>query len=216
MVVVDSANACDDFDFPGPFAESYRAQLAKLPRLTAGARSSWLISHRPLWGVEDFQSAKFNTSCTESNANACINQSLQTALRAGLDGALPASIKLLLAGHMHQFQAITFPGEERPPMIVVGNSGVRLDAENRVGAFETSVQGLRAHVLATGGFVVEKKDDGLIPAHGYLSIDYADDGSWQAKMINPALTWATCGSDHVENGVVCALADDVTAWGRSN
>jgi hypothetical protein len=215
LVVLDSANACDDSAFPGPFTEAYEAQMARLSALTDGADSTWLISHRPIWAVKDFRSAKDDTGCTEDNAEACINQTLQAALDRGADGALPSSVKLVLSGHMHRFQSVTFSKGDRPPTIVVGTGGTQLDAKNRVGGFEATVQGVRANVLTTAAFLENEKTSALTPAFGYLSLDYLGGGAWRGKLTNPALHWADCGSDQAEKGSVCALANGVKAWGRS-
>ncbi len=37
-----------------------------------------------------------------------INQTLQQALRAQPDGKLPAKFALVLSGHMHRFEAVSF------------------------------------------------------------------------------------------------------------
>jgi hypothetical protein len=214
LLVVDSANACDSFT-QETFTAAYSRQLAWLGRLVPGAGTAWWVSHRPLWGVTGFDPGQ-STGCTGDDAYGCINQTLQAALDRGLGGALPPAVELVLADHMHRFQAITFepgPGEAggRPPVVVVGTGGVALDPSPPVGAFPAAVGGRPAQVLATGAEV--GTPDGDKAAFGYLDVEFAGaGGSWSGRLVDPAegLTLATCGPPG-EGGreSVCVLAPGI-------
>lgn len=52
-----------------------------------------------------------------------INETLQPST----GNSLPAGITLVLAPHIHFFEILDFEGE-RPPQLVVGNSGTELDS----------------------------------------------------------------------------------------
>jgi hypothetical protein len=212
--MVDSANACDAFT-QETFTAAYSRQLAWLGRLAPAAGRAWWVSHRPLWGVTGFD-ANESTGCTAADTYGCINQTLQAALGRGLGGALPPAVELVLAGHMHRFQAITFAPEPgalagRPPVVVVGNSGVALDPTPPVGAFSTAVGGRPASVLATGAEV--GTPDGDQAAFGYLDVTFdGAGGSWSGRLVDPAegLTIATCGAPGAGGGgPVCALAPGI-------
>ncbi len=208
LLVLDSANACDSFSNT-PFVAHYTEQMKRLAELAPSQGHGWLISHRPTWGVTEFEGDN-STGCTSAERYGCINQTLQVAIKQGLGGSLPASVDLLLAGHMHRFQALTFAGA-RPPLVVVGTSGVALDPSPPTGKFTTTLEGLPVAVLATGAEV--STPQGPKAAFGYLEIDYQSNGTWQGKLIDPSqnLVIAHCGSARAEKGAVCALAPGVTA-----
>lgn len=209
VVVVDSANACDSFTNP-TFQARYDQQAAALPSLVPASGTTWLMSHRPMFGVTEYDSSE-STSCTPSGSDGadtygCINQTLQTAIGNSLGGQLPGGIELLLAGHMHRFQALTFNGG-RPPMVVVGTSGVALDGSPPTGSFSTTVDGDATAALATGATLTTPS--GSETAFGYLEIDRTA-SAWSGKLINAAATGgaleiAKCGSAQQAQGSVCAL-----------
>ena len=214
LLVVDSANACDSFT-EKTFTAAYARQLAALGGLAPAAGTAWWVSHRPLWGVTGFESGE-STGCTADDRYGCNNQTLQAALGRGLGGALPPAVELVLAGHMHRFQAVTFePGDAgvgaRPPVVVVGTGGVALDPSPPVGAFAATVGGLPAQVLTTGAEV--GTPSGEKAAFGYLDVAFGGaSGSWRGRLVDPAegLTIATCGPPGEDGrGPVCALAPGI-------
>ncbi|RMH19132.1 MAG: hypothetical protein D6696_11395 [Acidobacteria bacterium] len=219
VLVLDSANACDSFTEP-IFTGYYQQQLQALATLAPRTGVAWLISHRPLWGVTEY-SATESTACSRNGEASstttwgCINRMLQTALDRVPGGALPPSVELLLAGHMHRFQSLTFPGGSRPPLVVVGSSGVELDGSPPLGVISPSpaVGGLTAQVLSTGDEVYAGGAAGGRAAFGYLEITYRGNGGWSGVLHNPPekLTIATCGSALAAAGAVCRLAPGIRA-----
>ena len=79
------------------------------------------------------------------------NQTLQASMR----GRLPASLTLLLAGHVHLFEGLAFE-PRRPPMLLVGNGGTALDdaiTQSLVGMTLDGATLTTAKTLATFGYV---------------------------------------------------------------
>jgi len=211
ILVMDSANACDSFATAAmqDFTSAYQEQFRALGALAPAHGRAWLMSHRPIWGVVAYDLNK-STGCTTGDQLGCINQVLQNALVHGLSGALPATVELSLAGHMHHFQSLTFPGTKWPPQVVVGNSGVALYGSGRTGLFQATVQDLVAEVFDIGTQVTTAQ--GSQAAHGFLDITLQPEGVWSGTLINPAgpLELARCGSASARQGAVCVLGPGVS------
>lgn len=209
LLVLDSANACDSF-LNDTFTQAYSQQFETLGKLASGDEPAWVMTHRPIWGVTGFSSTE-STGCTSADQWGCINQTLQAALKDGLGGSFPASVKLFLAGHMHRFQSVTFSGSDRPPVVVVGTGGVALDAYPPLGTVDLQVDGQEADSLTTGAQVASSGK--ALPAFGYLDITYQDNGTWSGVLQSPpeGLTLANCGTAQQAEGSVCQLASGVKA-----
>lgn len=207
LLVLDSANACDAFT-NAAFTARYAEQMKALGELAPASGTAWMISHRPIWGLTSYSSTQ-STACTSMRRWGCINQTLQAALRDGLGGSFPSTVELLLAGHMHRFQSVTFPGTERPPMVVVGTGGVALDPSPPIGAVNVAIDGDAARSLTTGATVTS--DGTTLPAFGYLDLTLQADGTWSGTIQSPpeGLTMAECGSKQQDAGSVCQLASGV-------
>jgi calcineurin-like phosphoesterase family protein len=137
IAVVDSSPASDDSAPPADVAR-YAAQLDQLAAMTPAY--TWLATHRPVWGVDSWE-GKLSFG----------NQTLQAAMR----GRLPASVALLLAGHVHLFEGLAFE-PRRPPMLLVGNGGTALDApitQSLVGMTLDGATLTTAKTLSTFGYV---------------------------------------------------------------
>ena len=111
LLVLDSANACDGYD-PQDTTTLYTRQLDQLAAMSTNQTLSWLVTHRPFWGIKN-------------KGKQAVNVTLQKALANSKNTALPSAVKLVLSGHKHLFQSVTFPSQ-RPPQLLVGNSGVAL------------------------------------------------------------------------------------------
>jgi len=75
----------------------------------------WLLSHRPVWSLRQF-----------GKSLGILNAVLDAAWKQ----AQPAGIGLLIAGHTHTFEMLTFPKEDaRPAQLVIGNGGTTLHAK---------------------------------------------------------------------------------------
>ncbi|OCQ21489.1 metallophosphoesterase [Pseudoalteromonas luteoviolacea] len=133
--VQDTANACDD-RFSNDLTAQYQAQYEGLQKFASKHpdKPIWTVTHRPLWGV--------NNVATDNTLNIM----MQRALANTPLGRLPEQVALLLSGHMHIYQSLSFDKQyKRPPQIVVGNSGVTLSEELPYTNFEAVVDGLEAN-----------------------------------------------------------------------
>ena len=208
VLVTDSANACDFFS-NSTFASRYEEEFAALDALAPSEGTAWLLSHRPLWGVSEYDPSE-TSGCTSVNTYSCLNVEMQKALSSTPLGALPATVDLVLAGHMHRFQSLTFDGD-RPPVVIVGTSGVALAGDQPVGSFSATVDGLATTGVATGPTVTTPS--GIQDAFAYLDVQRSQGSDWSGVLHNPAagLTLADCGSDQAAKGSVCQLAPGVEA-----
>jgi Calcineurin-like phosphoesterase len=183
LVALDSANACD---LRPNLQEVYVRQLDQAAGLAEG-RPTWLVTHRPVWGVD---------AASPEGYQVGSNVALQQALRRTKRGAFPPEVELVLSGHDHRFEALSFPGTGRPPQLVIGNSGVGLTDYPLSGAFATEVDGAPAQGLAARAF-------------GYLDARLLPEGGWAGEVVNPLEpeVVARCGSAVPgAGGRVCAPA----------
>lgn len=201
IAVVDSANACDGFA-PQPTTDLYTAQLRELlsrisPEPPTGPpqgppdRSAWLLTHRPIWGVQ-----------SENGKLDDLSQTLQRAFHRalGIGGTRPESLRLLVSGHLHVFQSLTFTAGARPPQLVAGNGGVALWGEP-TGTFSATVDGRPAAGLA-------------VLAHGFLdiSLDPSGDG-WQGRLVGTSGILATCDSGRLPEPICTGDVPEAAAPG---
>ena len=113
LIVLDSAIS-NDFENPADQVAAYRGQFDTVRRLAT--RESWLLAHKPIYvfghlGVRDGVEQLFMG---------------QGVLQEASGNDFPATIQLLMGGHVHLFESLSFGGG-RPPQLVVGNSGTQLD-----------------------------------------------------------------------------------------
>jgi hypothetical protein len=213
VAVFDSSNACSAFTNKH-FTDLAEQQLNALGRIADDRERLWLLSHMPIWGITRYNEGR-SSACTVGKEYACVNQTLQVAIRGALRGELPGAIDLVLSGNLHQFQSLTF-GAERPPTVIVGNSGAALVDSGPVGLFPVPVDGMDARVLATRDTI--STPQGLKSAHGYLAIELSADSAWSGVLVNPAegITIAECGSLLEAEGSVCRLVtgNDAQASGK--
>ena len=198
VAVLDSANACDEMT---NFVDRYEAQLQSIAeRLPRHARPAWLIGHRPIWGVEGTASAPPYDCDNQPGTGApqaygVLNRTLQCALE-GTSDALLTRLDLLLAGHMHRFEALEFAaGSGRPRQLIVGNGGVLEDTDPPTGSFSELVDGLSA-----SGFAVEQ--------FGFVTFTKDSAGAWRGAVttVDPA-AWSAflpaCGSAAAATAWLC-------------
>jgi len=109
LLLLDSASAKDD-SAPSDLVDEYSERIAELES-TVG-QDAWFVTHHPLWGIGESGGEVF-----------MINDTLQ----ASTGNTLVEGINLVLTGHIHFFEILDFDGE-RPPQLIVGNSGTELDS----------------------------------------------------------------------------------------
>jgi hypothetical protein len=110
LIVMDNASAPDRAP-SADLEKTYRADFAMLPRLAN--RPSWLVMHHPIWGVVTL-------------GLGFVTGGNSTLMDAEDATALPPAIDLMLAGHIHAFEAINYGGG-LPPQLIVGEGGDLLD-----------------------------------------------------------------------------------------
>ena len=185
VAVLDSANACDELpNFTDRYAAQLAAVAARLDALPDGGSPTWLMGHRPVWAVEGAADGP-PYGCDGQPGSAApatyavLNRTLQCAFARQPARALLAELDLLLAGHMHRFESLTFaPGTGRPPTLVVGNSGVQQDSEPPQGSFQQTVDGAPA-----SGFSVEE--------FGFLEMSRGAGRGWRGTVVTPdPAAWA--------------------------
>lgn len=156
--------------------ETYAGYFGKISG--SNLAGAWMLMHRPVWAIK--------------RGGEGIDV-LNAALEAAWAKQAPAGIDLLLAGHTHVFEAITFGPESHHPMqIVAGNGGTKLAAAMKFDAANPQVQ-------AAGIRDVQKIQD-----FGYTTIRPAGAG------------WAIEAHDHTgEVRVHCAAPPENSGAGAS-
>lgn len=111
FAALDSAAAADEDDTPEE-AKEYARQFGLLAEIAP--EGSWLITHRPVWGILEGKSGEFDVE----------NATYEAASR----GSLEAEFGLVLSGHIHLAEALSFTeSSARAPQLIAGNSGTALD-----------------------------------------------------------------------------------------
>lgn len=210
IAVIDSANACDSY-VDSPFEAVYKKVFTELSA-SVSKKDTWLMTHRPVWGVQAFD-ASTSTGCSSANQFACIDQMMQRAISAQPTGSLPESIKLILSGHMHKFESVSFDNGKQPPNLIVGSSGVQLWGDEPIGGVSLTINKLPAKALSTNMQVVKNKI--TYDAFGFFNITLDTNGGWEGELINPAknLTLVNCSSKQNLAQGVCELATGVSVAG---
>ena len=114
FTVMDSSGAPD----LNPTQDDVAAYTAQFRQLHPGP-GSWLITHRPIWGV-----ITKKDKTTGIRGVTIRNATLQQAL-APWKGRLPDGIDLVVSGHIHLWEALNF-ADGRSPQFVFGSGGTEL------------------------------------------------------------------------------------------
>jgi len=83
------------------------------------AAGTWLVTHRPIWGFTNSKDKK-----SGKRTLGIRNMTLQAAL-AQWKGVPPKGIDLVLSGHIHLWEAISF-ADGRSPQFVLGDGSTEL------------------------------------------------------------------------------------------
>jgi hypothetical protein len=100
LIVFDSAGA-NDTAAPANLVAPYTAQF-NMVRAMAGP-NAWLLHHHPLRGIN------------QTNFGADVTLQVSSV-------PLPPGIKMVLSGHIHEFQQLNF-SPQNPPQLIIGNGG---------------------------------------------------------------------------------------------
>ena len=173
LLVVDSANACDQGELHQAHFDQQFREVQRLLGNSPDPALVALVSHRPLSAVRKADASTAPGDSDRSGAYAIIDQTLQRAYRKY---PLPRPVDLVLSGHMHRFQAIGFSRASQAPypdQLVVGNSGVSLAHNHPAKPFSLPIDGLTG-----SGFGLSK--------FGYMEIAPGGKHGWKGTLRNPA------------------------------
>jgi len=140
LVLIDSSAVLED-SLDEVQVQKYAAQFASIK-----TKNAWLVDHHPFWGFKPG---------TENGSPLLIS----VPLEAAWDKQPPIGIDMVLSGHVHLFELLTF-SNGRPAQLIAGTGGTNL-----VMAIQKSVDGTLAHgatVMASGsqsefGYTLLKK-----------------------------------------------------------
>lgn len=121
VIVMDTSHIPNDYSpTPDPATVTlFQKQINQINAM-AGNQSSWTATHRPFWGISTY------TDSNGKTAMSSLDPTLQAAIKASKAGKLAPSIKMALAGHIHQFEHMAFE-DGRPVQIIAGAGGTMLD-----------------------------------------------------------------------------------------
>lgn len=128
----------------------FKTQFEQIFAATAH-KTAWLAAHHPLWGISSFNDKSPDISTLE--------ETLQAALAQTTAQQLPTNFKLLLAGHVHLFEALEFT-DTRPPQFVFGGGGTKLSPE-------ISDELIRKHPDVLQSLQIESQDFSTFHAFDY-------------------------------------------------
>lgn len=154
LLVLDSSVACDEHLQRDAIAD-FRVQFTRLAEIAARgtAAQTWLITHRPMWGILR----------SGPQGSTVLNYTLQQAS----GNRLPASVSLVLSGHEHLFQAVTF-ADGLPPNLLIGSGGTELDDPAELAARVEQIPVSPSGPTIAAGVTVHD--------HGYFVIERGDEG----------------------------------------
>jgi hypothetical protein len=181
--------------------EKYQGQFKELAGTLAKGRHAWLLTHRPLYavypgkrgggaGVEAEEQEekeersgkkseggnKEETGMGKTSAQGEEIKSINVTLQKALEEQIPAGLGLVISGHMHLFQKVSFPSGERPFQFVVGNGATALDLY-----YPPSLDHFTKMRLA--GKTEETTVDGVtIKKFGFLELDQVANSHWKATL----------------------------------
>jgi hypothetical protein len=154
LLVLDSAAADDRTAHPEQVG-AYAQQYAALWEQVRGP--AWLLQHKPLWAIGQGDppgpGGLFRANPT---------------LQAATGNALPPAVGLVLSGHLHNWELLTF-ADGRAAQLLVGNSGTGLDPPLSVSLAGLEIAGT---TVATGRAWHE---------HGFVTLEPRGD-AWEATL----------------------------------
>jgi hypothetical protein len=165
LLVFDSADA-DDLLAPPDKVAFHAGQFA--PLLARAPAGSWLLLHHPVWAL-------WHGPLNSLLPALSTNQTLQAAIR----GLVPATLDLVLSGHVHAFLTYDF-GPERPAQLIAGTGGTllqKLDPSPVAGAELDGMSVRDGIALSRFGYLVLDRN----PAGGWDGVLYAPDDTVLAR-----------------------------------
>jgi hypothetical protein len=170
--VMDSADT-DDATAPAELVAIFNRQFEQLGASTETGHG-WIVTHRPIWGVDPKVVGKPRAGCEEAASAAeamspqlpgfnAVDYPVNRTEQVSADGRKLAGTDMILAGHVHLFTALSF-GPQRPSQLIVGNGGDNPNVAVAGPPRRTeTIDGLPAHVFQ-------------LQRYGYLMLDRTRDG----------------------------------------
>jgi hypothetical protein len=169
LVVFDTANTDYKGFKPGdPRLAAYADNYRKIAALAAGARYNIGVDHHPMFGFGAIQDKKTGAISLFGG-----DAGLLQAFGAIDPGFLPASISMLLSGHVHLWEQVSF-SSNHPTQFVSGFSGT---AEDIVPLPASVAPG----VAPAPGAVVEHMSS-WIDGFGFMTMERLGPDRWQVKV----------------------------------
>ena len=169
LVVMDSANACDD---EAQNVSTYETMIRSTVALAG--KNAWFLTHHPLWSIvrgkwQQPADTSSPTPITDPKPKTVTLSQAANSLYG--ENSFPASISLVLSGHMHEFESLTFNAPStRSPMLILGNGGVAPTLSPLPPQFSSTVYGSTVIGSST-------------KTHGYLFINsLTDAGTWTGTL----------------------------------
>jgi hypothetical protein len=172
LISIDSANAGDVYLYN---LDVYVGQFRRLAAILGERRSTWLVTHRPFWGVVN---SRYGRPARGGAPYGFINLTQQQALDQVFPDGLPGNVTAILSGHMHRFQAIGF-GDRRPPQLIVGTAGIVLSHNHPAPPSPGDRHAIQVPRLAGADAAVVGLTD-----HGAMVLEPGKDGSWTGAMMS--------------------------------
>ena len=182
IISIDSSNAGDAYLYN---LDTYAEQYRRVAGILGERRPTWLVTHRPLWGVVK----KIKGGRAPHEPYGFINVTEQVALAKAFPDGLPSNVTGVFSGHMHRFQAIGFGGR-RPSQVIVGTAGIVQSQTHPVPPSPDDLQPIRVPDLDGIDAAVVGLTD-----FGAMMIDPGPAGAWSGVMISETgRVLATCDS----------------------
>jgi hypothetical protein len=117
FIMLDSSDAADECPESGCESDPYKEQFKAM----TPAPGTWLVTHKPIWGFTYSKNKE-----TGERELGIRNMTLQDALHnKQFEDVPPAGIELVLSGHIHLWEALSFK-DGRSPQFVLGAGGTDL------------------------------------------------------------------------------------------
>lgn len=176
---VDSAQA-SDFAVKNDEVLMYKDFFSSLQTLPT---NTWLLTHRPLWGVkavaeekeeeptEQVPSDRKPYLLTYANSKKTMQPlvGFNHTLQKSITPQLLDSLQVVLSGHYHNFEALSFD-KEVPPQLMVGNSGTKLEEEIKDSLTDLVIDG---HTV---------RDSTYLHQFGFVMLEEYDRNEWTATL----------------------------------
>ncbi len=172
LLVMDTSTIVNDYgETPDPqMVSQYTQEFSIVDQQAAGAGRAWFTTHRPIWAL----SAWLDDGTPKVSPT---DLTLQAAVGNSHDHALPANVEWVVAGHVHNFEHLTFT-DGRPPSTVAGGGGTKLDPAITPQLLDANPQALEELNLERDDFVTRDE-------FGFLVVEPDGEG-WQVRLLSEA------------------------------